>query len=695
MNGVLEEMVEEFQALDEMSDEEEDEDEDEDDEEEYLDGEEGLEELEEESEYELALNPEEEGALLEQLQGGEVDDDDDDGNDDEEEGSSEDDLEMQSAEAGEGPAGAGEGQDAEHTTTIDLNELLAMLSAQEEDDDDDYYPYGARARRPRPGELWTKCEEPIEDGQELARSGAFSRPTARSFNPDLRSAFHPSCNLASKVHARNAARKPVTKSDLSRHVPNTNGTEVAKYPARVYCGQYSDDSSFFYTCDQDFKVHIYDTSVAPQKYARAVTSTGGGGGGGWRGRTYEETHETSLKVIKTINGRAGQWTITDAHLSPNNAWMIYSSITPFVYLVPTRVDEQQSGSQSDKQVLLDFSGGDDDAGVRYRRDGIWSIRFSGDSREIVAGANQGSISVFDIEARKRVLRIQAHYDDVNAVAFADAGSSNVLISGSDDSFVKVWDRRSLSGGKPAGVLPGHTEGITYVSPKGDGRYCISNGKDQSVKLWDLRHMSSSSEFDSDPVSNYDVGVNNWDYRNMTYKKPRHQRRPNDRSIMTYRGHSVLHTLIRCHFSPSATTGQQYIYSGSADGRIHIWSLDGRVVQVLDRNLSVPMYRSTHSVRGEGPLAADPSEPVLGQSELQERRQTSAGRHQSHGMGWGSSGSGSTVRDVSWHSSEPSLMSTSWEPSGGSIAKHEWKAFGTNGLGFEDAVEKTRLEAMRE
>lgn len=121
----------------------------------------------------------------------------------------------------------------------------------------------------------------------------------------------------------------------------------------------------------------------------------------------------------------------------------------------------------------------------------------------MAGANQGSISVFDIEARKRVLRIQAHYDDVNAVAFADAGSSNVLISGSDDSFVKVWDRRSLSGGKPAGVLPGHTEGITYVSPKGDGRYCISNGKDQSVKLWDLRHMSSSSDFDSDPVSNYD------------------------------------------------------------------------------------------------------------------------------------------------------------------------------------------------
>ena len=31
--------------------------------------------------------------------------------------------------------------------------------------------------------------------------------------------------------------------------------------------------------------------------------------------------------------------------------------------------------------------------------------------------------------------------------------------------------------------------------------------------------------------------------------------------MTYRGHSVLRTLIRCHFSPRESTGQNYIYSG--------------------------------------------------------------------------------------------------------------------------------------
>lgn len=50
------------------------------------------------------------------------------------------------------------------------------------------------------------------------------------------------------------------------------------------------------------------------------------------------------------------------------------------------------------------------------------------------------------------------------------------------------DRRSLRGDTPAGVLVGHTEGLTYVASKGDGRYCVSNGKDQSMKLWDLRYV---------------------------------------------------------------------------------------------------------------------------------------------------------------------------------------------------------------
>ena len=103
------------------------------------------------------------------------------------------------------------------------------------------------------------------------------------------------------------------------------------------------------------------------------------------------------------------------------------------------------------------------------------------------------IVVYDVEVRKITLRLQGHRDDINAVCFADPTSTNVLFSGSDDSLVKVWDRRSMAGGRAAGCLPGHMEGITFVATKGDGRYVISNSKDQTLKLWDIRKMVEQSK----------------------------------------------------------------------------------------------------------------------------------------------------------------------------------------------------------
>lgn len=66
------------------------------------------------------------------------------------------------------------------------------------------------------------------------------------------------------------------------------------------------------------------------------------------------------------------------------------------------------------------------------------------------------------------------------------------------------------------MLVGHTEGITYVSAKGDGRYIISNGKDQAARLWDLRKMRSSAEFDDINRENRSYGIPHFDYRYMRH-----------------------------------------------------------------------------------------------------------------------------------------------------------------------------------
>jgi WD repeat-containing protein 23 len=76
--------------------------------------------------------------------------------------------------------------------------------------------------------------------------------------------------------------------------------------------------------------------------------------------------------------------------------------------------------------------------------------------------------------------------------------------------------------KPAGVLVGHTEGITYVSPKGDERYVISNGKDQTMRLWDPRKMRSHGEWAALAPTKY--GVPDYDYRFVCLFEPERWRR---------------------------------------------------------------------------------------------------------------------------------------------------------------------------
>ena len=41
----------------------------------------------------------------------------------------------------------------------------------------------------------------------------------------------------------------------------------------------------------------------------------------------------------------------------------------------------------------------------------------------------------------------------------------------------------------------------------------------------------------------------------------------DTSIVTFKGHRIQKSLIRAKFSPAITTGQRYIYTGCATGRL--------------------------------------------------------------------------------------------------------------------------------
>ena len=361
-----------------------------------------------------------------------------------------------------------------------------------------------------------------------------------------------------------------------RHIPQHNPVVREDVNSRGYIGQYSENGEWFIAGFQDRRIKIYEVH------------------NDWRMR-------------KEIIARGLRWTITDTCMSPDRNFLVYSSITPIVHMVSTAPQYDCVANMEDDKEHFALH-----LGSAYDNFGVWGISFSPDGREIIAGTSSDRLIVYDVETNKTIVKINAHSDDVNSVAFIDEGS-NLMVSGSDDALCKVWDRRTATP-TPVGVFPGHTEGIAHVSPKGDGRYFISNSKDQSIKLWDLRGMRTNSTYNPQQKK---IARYHWDYRWMEYPPfSKHdiafKGHPDDASIMTYRGHAVLETLIRSYFSPLHTTGQRYIYSGSHDGRVYVYDLiTGEVAALLMHHISV-------------------------------------------------------VRDCSWHPTEPKLVSCSWD---GSIV--EW------------------------
>nr|XP_042908146.1 DDB1- and CUL4-associated factor 11 isoform X2 [Parasteatoda tepidariorum] len=250
-----------------------------------------------------------------------------------------------------------------------------------------------------------------------------------------------------------------------RVLPNKMNV-LDRYEGKVFCGTFARQGDIFISAAQDYIIRLYDTSKG------------------------------LFNLKRTVEARDVGWSILDTAVSPDGCNFIYCSWSECIHMCTI------SGDQDIHEALPLYPD--------ERRFCVFSLRFSQDGKEILGGANDQYLYVYNREANKRTLRIYSHEDDVNTVAFAD-NTSQILFSGGDDGICKVWDRRTLceSHPKPVGVLAGHEDGLTYVDSKGDGRHLITNSKDQTIKLWDMRAFSPSSSVEGAYKA---VKSHNWDYR---------------------------------------------------------------------------------------------------------------------------------------------------------------------------------------
>ncbi|KAH6648775.1 WD40-repeat-containing domain protein [Truncatella angustata] len=495
-------------------------------------------------------------------------------------------------------------------------QLLAFLRGTHmghllfDNDDEEEGIWGQRRQRRRSRDPNRFPKVPSDKGMELMNSGTFG---ATGYGGSLKAKKRIARRILDReMGLGNSTARKINQGLVAQSLlPTTDAEMQINYDEPVYSGQFSDDGNFFYSCVKDFKVRMYDTS-----------------------NPYNWRH------YKTVAFPGGSWTLTDASLSPDNKWLAYTSIESRVCLAPT--DPNDTGDP----YMLNLAGDGrtrSTYGWRGGGFGIWSIRFSGDGKELVAGTNANSIVVYDIETRQVLHSIEGHGDHVNAVCFADKLSPHILYSGSDDATIKVWDRRSMGDGREAGAFVGHVEGLTYIDSKGDGRYILSNGKDQSMKLWDLKMMYTTAEFrEKNPTQH--TGYSNFDYRWGPYDDNDWFPHPDDNSVVTFRGHKVLRTLIRCHFSPPGSTDSRYVYSGSHDGKVWVYNMDATVAAKIDvRKASMnahalpPRWRAHHQSRGF--------------------------------RGWST-----VVRDASWHPNAPFIAASSlngWDHHVGTVTVHSF------------------------
>lgn len=209
------------------------------------------------------------------------DEDDDDGEEDEDEdGEGEEEEEEEEEEEGEtaprpvyitraqimellGNAGLGRIFASDFTTRAAARRV--RIDDDDEDDSDQGTGYdlagsrsSRRARRARGEALYEKV--PSERGQELMNGGIFGsnarqEDTVKRKKRLAYNIMRRELGLGSEGRQKNATQ--LMRQDM---IPESVADTIIHYNARCYSGQFSDDGNFFFSCAQDFRVRMYDTS---------------------------------------------------------------------------------------------------------------------------------------------------------------------------------------------------------------------------------------------------------------------------------------------------------------------------------------------------------------------------------------------------------------------------------------------------
>jgi WD40 repeat protein/serine/threonine protein kinase len=148
---------------------------------------------------------------------------------------------------------------------------------------------------------------------------------------------------------------------------------------------------------------------------------------------------------------------------------------------------------------------------------LYAARFSPNGDLVATGGYDNSVMIWNpdevkpIDIKKRLLgepeekpnfiRLAGHDKPVRSLAFSPKGQ--LLVSGSDDNSVRLWD---VASGAPLKALRGHSRAVRSAEFSIDGSRVLSGSEDQSVRVWDVGDYQEVRVLHATVLSGHDDAV---------------------------------------------------------------------------------------------------------------------------------------------------------------------------------------------
>ncbi|KAI9000016.1 WD40-repeat-containing domain protein [Gaertneriomyces semiglobifer] len=159
---------------------------------------------------------------------------------------------------------------------------------------------------------------------------------------------------------------------------------------------------------------------------------------------------------------------------------------------------------------------------------ILEVQWSSSGQNIFSASTDKTLGIWDATTGERIKKLKGHTEYINTCAATRRGQ-DMIVSGSDDGSVKIWDPRekhpvvdlegkwpvtSVSFGRDEGIvytggidnmiqawdlrkkeviyrLAGHLDTVTGLRTSPDGSHLLSTAMDNTCRVWDIKPFSPS------------------------------------------------------------------------------------------------------------------------------------------------------------------------------------------------------------